>query len=217
VDAARSKPQRPSLEQRIEQQRSPFRAFLVPALWTAATAAILIAAAVWFVLGSGRDRPAQVARVPQLDAGRGAPVTGAPRADGSATSRVLAEATGPVPDDPVVAAIEQRHAAGELADARRLPGGCVVARVAWIDAGPSQIRKVVEQRAGGVTIARWYDDAGRLRAAQAAGPGGELRVVLDTAGQVSSAAGGDGPLRALALAARDPSTALFGPPRCDPP
>ena len=87
-------------------------------------------------------------------------------------------------------------------------------RRGWIDANPSRIHKVVERREGEVTVTRWYDAEGRLRAAAAARGGAEARVVLDERGSVAEQGAADPALRELALAARDPSTALFGPPRC---
>jgi hypothetical protein len=131
-------------------------------------------------------------------------------------SRALQLAEAAPPDDPVVVDIERRVAAGELSEARRRPGGCVEDRRAWIDAAPSRIHKVVEWRAGGVTLTRWFDARGRLRAATVARGGGAARLGLDEGGAVVAEHGvADPALRALALEARDPSAAFFGPPRCD--
>jgi hypothetical protein len=196
-----------ALERRLEERRSPFRAFLVPALWTAGATALLIAAATWFVL----DR----ARAPR------------PLADGAPTAASVAGPAGiagtsidgprAAPDDPEVLAIERRRAAGELAETRRSPGGCVVERVAWVDAAQSRIHKVVERHDDGATVARWFDAAGRLRAFRASRGDAILEAIVGEGGRVAQERGSDAGLRARALAVRDPSTALFGPPRCQDP
>jgi hypothetical protein len=113
--------------------------------------------------------------------------------------------------------VARRFAAGELSEARRRPGACVVERVAWIDSIRSRIHRVSERREGDVVVERWYDDRGRQRAARASGPGFELRAAWDESGRESGrTAGGAPPAGAeRAIAPLDPSEAFFGPPRCE--
>jgi hypothetical protein len=154
--------------------------------------------------GLAAEARPEAAPAPAASSRRSAAAPAAPAAAPVATPSTRA------PASPVVEEIERRRAAGELSELRRRPGGCVEDRRGFVDSPRSRILLVVERRAGGLVLSRWYDDDGRLRAVASGG----WSAALDPDGAVSREEGAVEPVtRAIALEARDPSDALFGAAR----
>jgi len=121
--------------------------------------------------------------------------------------------------------IERRHAAGELSDAQKrfdpCPGGDV-RRTAWIDR-EQRVLKLLRQRADGVLVEEWFDDAGRLREAlvrgrSASGPWARHLTIGEHGEQTVQDTSGSGLALEVpppALVRRDPADAFFSGPGCD--
>jgi hypothetical protein len=120
--------------------------------------------------------------------------------------------------------IERRHAAGELSDAQKrfdpCPGGDV-RRTAWIDR-EQRVRKLLRERADGILVEEWFDDAGRLREAlvrgrSASGPWARHLTIGEHGEETVQDASGNGLAPEVpppALVRRDPAGAFFSGPGC---
>jgi hypothetical protein len=126
---------------------------------------------------------------------------------------------------PFAREIERRHAAGELSDAQKrfdpCPGGDV-RRTAWIDR-QQRVLKLLRERADGVLVEEWFDDAGRLREAlvrgrSASGPWARHMTIGEhdeESVQDTSGSGLAPEVPPPALVRRDPAGAFFSGPGCD--
>ncbi|HET9599343.1 MAG TPA: hypothetical protein VFP65_27465 [Anaeromyxobacteraceae bacterium] len=118
--------------------------------------------------------------------------------------------------------VESRHARGELSDAQKrfppCPEGGDLRRLAWLDA-QGRVRKLERERAGGVLVEEWFDEAGRLAEARLRGPGGwvqRLEVAPSGEERLEEAAGTPPPsAEAPPLVRRDPAAVFFAPTGCD--
>jgi len=92
-------------------------------------------------------------------------------------------------DDPVVAAVERRIAAGELEErSRRLScGGVTVERTSWLDG--ELVAKLAVREPGRGLVEAWYDGAGRLRAVRRGGVG-RAAIAPGAAGEGGAASTG---------------------------
>ncbi len=176
-----------------------------------------------------KSAPRRAAEAPSFLAGApAAPSASEPskaRAETGAPSQRPRPAPVPVGAGSSAREIERRHAAGELSDAQKrfepCPGGDV-RRTAWIDR-QQRVLKLVRERADGVLVEEWFNEAGRLREAllrgrSASGPW-VRHVTIGEDGEeevqdaTSSGLAPEVPLPALVR--RDPVTAFFSGPGCD--
>jgi hypothetical protein len=219
---------------RADRRDGALRAFLKPTLWTLAASLALVAVTGIVTVRALRSREAPAAPDPGSfaalrDTPLDAPAPGIiattptskphafpPAAELSDAGRAALAA---------VDAAERERAGGGLSVARKRFDPCPgadVERVAWIDTW-SRIVKLTATRAGArpVTVEHWFDQDGRLRGARAtrAGEGGfSVSALFDERGVAveQGATGASPPLDELRLVAKDPSSAFFEAPRCDP-
>jgi len=145
-----------------------------------------------------RDASGEAARPLQAEAAFRLREVAVPHWPGAAARGAAADAlAGPRgADDPVVAAVERRIAAGELEErSRRLScGGVTVQRTAWFDG--ERVAKLAVREGERDLVEAWYDGTGRLRAVRRGGAGGAaIRV----------GAGGEGGAASSGLTDRAPS------------
>jgi hypothetical protein len=235
-DAPTGAPRRPSTGGR----EGTLRAFLKPTIWTLAASIGLVVFTGVVTLRAVRSREAppapdaqafQSLRTRPLDAGATATSAtdgGAPPAQGQPTTPFAAGAELSDPGRAALAVVEEaerKRASGALSMARKRFEPCPgedVERLAWIDVW-SRIVKMTGTRAGpaAVSVEQWFDDEGRLRAVRAtrAGAGGwSLNALLDERGAIvqRTATGDAAALEELRLTTKDPSSAFFETPRCEP-
>lgn len=217
---------------------APFRAFLRPTIWTLAASIFLVVFTGLVTLRAVRSR--QAARAPDpraFEALRAAPLD--PGAPGAAPGGAGELAGGRPPSFPpaaelseparaslaIVEETERGHATGAWSVARKRFDPCPgedVERLAWIDVW-SRILKLTGTRAGpaAVTVEQWFDHDGRLRAVRATRGGADgygVVALLDARGTpVQQGSSGPAPaLESLRLTTKNPSSAFFEKPRCEP-
>jgi hypothetical protein len=216
------------------------RAFLKPTIWTLAASIGLVVLTGIVTLRAVRSREAPPAPDAQafqslstrpLDAGATAGNAAggdAPPAQGQPATPFAAGAELSGPARAALAVVEEAErgrTSGALSMARKRFEPCPgedVERLAWIDVW-SRIVKMTGTRAGpaAVTVEQWFDHEGRLRGVRAtrAGAGGwSLNALLDERGATvqRTATGAAASLEELRLTTRDPSSAFFETPRCEP-
>jgi hypothetical protein len=123
----------------------------------------------------------------------------------------------------IVAETERGHASGSWSVARKRFEPCPgedLERLAWIDVW-SRIVKLTGTRAEAVVVEQWFDREGRLRGVRAVRPGAgawSVNALLDERGGTvrRAASGAAPPLEELRLTMKNPSSAFFEKPRCEP-
>jgi hypothetical protein len=219
-------------------REATLRAFLRPTIWTLAASIGLVVFTGVVTLRAVRSRQAPPApesgafetlRSTPLDAR--APVAGGASTNDLARGQPLPFPSAAELPEParaslaIVDATERGHARGEWSVARKRFEPCPgedVERLAWIDVW-SRILKLTGTRSGsaGATVEQWFDREGRLRAVRVAGGGadgfGAIALLDESGAAVQRSSTGAAPaLEALRLTMKDPSSAFFEKPRCEP-
>jgi hypothetical protein len=168
-------------------------------------------------------RPSPPARPAESNAMARAAAPRSPSSAPAAEDRGEA-ATPSAPRTALARDLEARHARGELSDAQKrfppCPGGDGdLRRLAWLDA-QGHVLKLERERAGGVLVEEWFDEAGRLREARVRDRGGWVQgVTVAPSGEERledappGAPAPDAPLPPLVR--RDPAAVFFAPTGCD--